>query len=92
MKDGGEKVELSPKDFETALEVKPDAIIPHAPALFGTASNNGQMLGQVSGKHKSVDVLLELAQLVSGRQPQQKTKKSLLDQLGLKSRKKAKAK
>ena len=86
------KTELSPKDFETALEVKPDAIIPHAPALFGTASNNGQMLGQVSGKHKSVDVLLELAQLVSGRQPQQKTKKSLLDQLGLKSRKKAKAK
>ncbi len=85
------KTELSPKDFETAVEVKPDVIIPHAPALFGTASNNGQMAGQVSGKHKSVEAMRELALLVSGRQPQQKVKKSLLDQLGMKRKSKAKA-
>ncbi|MDP6688449.1 MAG: CtpF protein, partial [Alphaproteobacteria bacterium] len=75
----------------TAVEVKPDVIIPHAPALFGTASNNGQMAGQVSGKHKSVEAMRELALLVSGRQPQQKVKKSLLDQLGMKRKSKAKA-
>jgi pilus assembly protein CpaE len=85
------KTELSPKDFETAVEVKPDIIIPHAPALFGTASNNGQMAGQVSGKHKSVEAMRELALLVSGRQSQQKVKKSLLDQLGMKRKSKAKA-
>jgi pilus assembly protein CpaE len=85
------KTELSPKDFETAVETKPDIIIPHAPALFGTASNNGQMVGQVSGKHKSVEALRELAILVSGRQPQQKAKKGLLDQLRFKSKAKAKA-
>ena len=79
------KTELSPKDFETAMESKPDIIIPHAPTLFGTASNNGQMVGQVNSKHKSVEALRELAILVSGRQPQQKAKKGFLEQLGLKS-------
>ena len=72
------KTELSPKDFETATAVKPDIIIPHAPASFGTAANNGQMVGQVNAKHKSVEALRELAILVSGRQPQQKVKKGLL--------------
>ena len=62
------KTELSPKDFETAVEMKPDAIIPHAPDLFGAASNNGQMLGQVNRKHKSVETLRKLAILVGGRQ------------------------
>ena len=82
------KTELSPKDFETATAVKPDIIIPHAPALFGTAANNGQMVGQVNAKHKSVEALRELAILVSGRQPQQKVKKGLLDQLGMKRKSK----
>lgn len=86
------KTELSPKDFETATEVKPDVIIPHAPALFGTAANNGQMVGQVNAKHKSVEALRELAILVSGREPQQKLKKGLLSQLGIKRNAKPKVK
>jgi pilus assembly protein CpaE len=86
------KTELSPKDFETAIEMKPDIVIPHAAALFGTASNNGQMVGQVNGKHKSVEALRNLAILVSGRQPQQKAKKGLLAQLGLKGKAKPKSK
>jgi pilus assembly protein CpaE len=85
------KSELSPKDFETATGAKPDIIIPHAPALFGTASNNGQMVGQVGAKHKSVEALRELAILVSGRQSQQKVKKGLLGRLGMKRKAKAKA-
>jgi pilus assembly protein CpaE len=84
------KTELSPKDFETATGVKPDIIIPHDPNLFGTAANNGQMVGQVNAKHKVVEALRELAILVSGRQPQQKVKTSLLDQLGMKLKAKAK--
>ena len=85
------KTELSPKDFETAIEIEPDVVIPHAPVLFGTASNNGQMVGQVNGKHKSVEALQELAILVSGRAPQKKAKKGLLDQLKLTKKAKAKA-
>ena len=86
------KTELSPKDFETAVEMKPDAIIPHAPELFGTASNNGQMVGQVNRKHKSVIELHKLAILVGGRQTEQKVKKNLLSQLGLMKNPTAKAK
>ena len=85
------KTELSPKDFETAVEMKPDVIIPHAPDLFGTASNNGQMLGQVNRKHKSVETLRKLAMLVGGRQTGQKVKKNLLSQLGLMKNSTAKA-
>jgi pilus assembly protein CpaE len=85
------KTELSPKDFETAVEMKPVAIIPHAPELFGTASNNGQMLGQVNRKHKSVETLRKLAILVGGRQTGQKVKKNLLSQLGLMKNSTAKA-
>ena len=85
------KTELSPKDFETAVEMKPDAIIPHAPDLFGTASNNGQMLGQVNRKHKSVETLRRLAMLLGGRQTGQKVKKNLLSQLGLMKNSTAKA-
>ena len=84
------KTELSPKDFETATEIKPDMVIPHDPGLFGTAANNGQMVGQVNARHKSVDALRELAHLVSGRQSQQRVKKTLLSQLGVKLKAKAK--
>ena len=86
------KTELTPKDFETATDVAADIVIPHAPQLFGTAANNGQMVGQVNAKHKSVEALRELALLVSGRQPQQKAKKSLLSQLGLAGKAKSKIK
>ena len=86
------KTELSPKDFENAMDMKPDVIIPHAPSVFGAALNNGQMIGEVNSKHKSAESLRELALIVSGRQPQQKAKKSLLGQLGLQSKAKAKAK
>lgn len=69
------KTELSPKDFETAVESKHDIIIPHAPALFGTASNNGQMVGQVNSKHRAAEGMRDLAILVSVRQPQKELKK-----------------
>jgi pilus assembly protein CpaE len=74
------------------MDMKPDVIIPHAPSVFGAALNNGQMIGEVNSKHKSAESLRELALIVSGRQPQQKAKKSLLGQLGLQSKAKAKAK
>ena len=77
------KTELSPKDFETAVEMKPDSIIPHDPELFGTASNNGQMVGQVNSKHKVVEEVRNLAALVSGREIKTEVKKNLLSQLGL---------
>lgn len=83
------KTELSPKDFENALEKEPDLVIPHDPSLFGAASNNGQMVGELSPKHKAVEGLRQFALSVSGRQPAQKKKKSMLDSFSMLTRKKA---
>ncbi|MDP6564137.1 MAG: AAA family ATPase [Alphaproteobacteria bacterium] len=87
------KTELSPKDFENAVEVEPDLVLIHDPNLFGAAANNGQMVGQVSGKHKAAEALRGLALTLSGRQPQQKSRKSFLSQfhIGPIGRAKAKA-
>ena len=83
------KTELSPKDFENALEKEPDLVMPHDPALFGTAGNNGQMIGELNPKHKAVESLRDFALKISGRQPAQKKKKSMLDSLTQLTRKKA---
>src|SRR5215472_589096 len=39
--------EIKPADFAKALEDEPTAIIPFEPGVFGTASNNGQMIAEV---------------------------------------------
>lgn len=83
------KTELSPKDFENALEKEPDLVVPHDPALFGAAGNNGQMIGELNPRHKAVEALRAFALSLSGRQPTQKKKKSMLDGLTLLTRKKA---
>lgn len=84
------KTELSPKDFETAIELKAAAVIPHDPSLFGTASNNGQLLGEVNARHKAVEAIAQLALAMSGRQPP-KQKKGFFDTL-LKAKPKIKMK
>ena len=72
--------------------MKPDSSIPHDPELFGTASNNGQMVGQVNSKHKVVEEVRNLAALVSGRETKTEVKKNLLSQLGLMKKLTSKAK
>src|SRR6186997_1116973 len=54
--------EIKPADFAKALEDQPVAIIPFEPQLFGAAANNGQMIAEVSAKHKSAETFLQLAQ------------------------------
>jgi pilus assembly protein CpaE len=77
------RTELSPKDFENALEVEPDLVMPHDPVLFGTAGNNGQMIGEFNPRHKAVDALRQFALSISARQPAQRKKKSMFDNLGM---------
>jgi pilus assembly protein CpaE len=76
------RTELSPKDFENATQLKPDAVVPYHPDLFGQASNNGQMLGEVNKRHRVVDAVRQLAIQLSGRRPAAK-KKSILSALQL---------
>lgn len=69
------KSQLSVKDFENALGASPALVIQHEPALFGTAANNGQMIGDVNSRSRVVESFKVLAQAVSGREPPKKNKK-----------------
>lgn len=60
------KTELSDKDFESAVAGSATLIIAHDPVLFGTAANNGQVIGAMSPNDKTVEGFNELAKLVSG--------------------------
>lgn len=66
------KTELSPKDFEEAIGEAATLTIMHDPALFGTASNNGQMVGQVNARSKVSQGFRDLAISLTGRQPLEK--------------------
>ena len=59
--------EIKPTDFARALESDPVSIIPFEPAVFGTAANNGQMIAEVSSRHKSAELFRQMAQHLSGK-------------------------
>jgi pilus assembly protein CpaE len=73
--------EVRSADFAKALEAEPLATIPFEPQLFGTASNNGQMIAEVSAKHKSAEIFLQIAKSLSGRTETKKQKNDLLSPL-----------
>jgi pilus assembly protein CpaE len=60
------KSQLSAKDFEEALKLKPALKILFDP-IFGEALNEGQMIEKTAKNHKLVDSLTALAQLVAPR-------------------------
>lgn len=61
--------EIKPKDFVEALGIEPLVTIPFEPRLFGTAANNGQMVGQVSARARPAEALARVAQALVGREP-----------------------
>jgi pilus assembly protein CpaE len=73
--------EIPVKDFADALGVQPTLVLPYDPQLFGTASNNGQMLANVNPNSKCAEGMDFLAQLFTGRVPQPKAKTSFLSKL-----------
>jgi len=85
------KTQLSAKDFAGALGAEPTLVVPHDPALFGTAANNGQMVGGVTSRSKVVDGFNSLAQTVSGREPPKKPSRGLFALFAGKGKGKSKA-
>jgi pilus assembly protein CpaE len=82
--------EIAVAEFTKAIEVEPDAIIPFDAKLFGTATNNGQMIAEVEPGSKIVESLDDLARRVMGRPETRKAKKTLwAPLLGAMGRKKA---
>lgn len=59
--------EISAADFADPLGLTPMAVIPFDPQLFGNASNNGRMLGEMDAKNLIVNHIHEIAHIVTGR-------------------------
>jgi pilus assembly protein CpaE len=73
--------EIKAADFAKALEDAPVATIPFEPQLFGAAANNGQMIAEISSGHRTAEIFLQLAQMLTGRAETKKSRSSLLDKL-----------
>jgi len=74
----GKASELAAKDFEGPVGRSPTMSIPFEPAVFGTAMNNGQAVGEVNKRAKSAKLFGELATIVGGRAPVGEGKSALL--------------
>jgi pilus assembly protein CpaE len=70
--------EIKPADFAKALDDDPLAIIPFEPQIFGTAANNGQMIAELSSSHRTAEMFLQLAQVLTGRSDGKKARSGLL--------------
>ncbi|MTI43915.1 pilus assembly protein CpaE [Roseibium hamelinense] len=80
--------EIKPDEFAAALNLQILSVLPFEPQLFGTAANNGQMIGEVDENHASARLIKEIAHVVSGKAAPVKSKKNpltaLLTKLGKK--------
>lgn len=82
--------EIKAEDFAEPLGITPMAVIPFEPLLFGNASNNGRMLGEMDAASPVVATMNEIAHVLTGRS-EIKTKKkaglgSLLGKFALKKK------
>ncbi|MXQ10690.1 AAA family ATPase [Microvirga makkahensis] len=66
--------EIKPRDFADAIGIEPIACVPFEAHLFGTASNNGQMIPQVSAKSGVSDILARATQVITGRKDTKRQK------------------
>jgi pilus assembly protein CpaE len=73
--------EIKPIDFAKALEDDPIAVIPFEPPVFGTASNNGQMIAEVAAGHRTAEMFRTIAQVLTGRAAAKKKSSSLFGPL-----------
>lgn len=73
--------EITLGEFAKAIELEPIAVIPFEPKLFGTAANNGQMLAEVEGGSKVVELVDDVGRALMGRTAARRNKKTLLSPL-----------
>ena len=79
--------EITVADFTNALNIDPIAVIPFEPALFGTASNNGQMISEADPKSPIAETMVIMSQVLTGKAEVRSKKKAsfnLLKSLKLK--------
>jgi pilus assembly protein CpaE len=83
--------EIKIDDFAAALDLKPVAVIPFDPQLFGTAANNGQMIAETDAKSPIADMFDQIARITTGRTEPKRQKRGAFDMLfgGLRGKKSA---
>jgi pilus assembly protein CpaE len=59
--------EISIRDFCEPLDLDPIAVIPFDPQLFGSAANNGRMLGEMDAANPISAVINEMSHILTGR-------------------------
>ncbi len=69
--------EIELVDFASAVEAEPIGVIPFDAKLFGTATNNGQMIAEVDAASKTTEILADIGRIIMGRAEVKKAKKSL---------------
>ncbi|MEO0983076.1 MAG: AAA family ATPase [Pseudomonadota bacterium] len=72
--------EIPVKDFAAAIGLEPEIILPFEPQLFGTASNNGQMISEADPSARSSLAIDHLAGRLTGKSVVQ-AEKSLFKKL-----------
>lgn len=70
--------EISVNEFTGALNCEPFAVIEFDPQLFGSATNNGQMIEEVSPKSKASEQFRDMARILSDRIEEKSESKSIL--------------
>ncbi len=73
--------EIPAKDFAEAIGRSVSAAVPFDATLFGTASNNGQMVCELKADAKPTEEMRDLAQSLTGRKVQPKQKTGVLAKL-----------
>ncbi len=70
--------EISAREFAKAIEGPSLASIPFDPKMFGTAANNGQMISEISSRHRISKTFVHIANQLTGRGEPKQPKGSLL--------------
>jgi pilus assembly protein CpaE len=73
--------EIPVKDFAETVGFAPSLVLPYDAAIFGAASNNGQMLTELGQRSPVVDAIRGFAGLITGRKSVPLPQKSLLSML-----------
>ena len=73
--------EISIEDFTQPLGLEPTIVVNFEPALFGLASNNGQMISEADSKSPVAASFDELAQILTGRRVIEPKKKASMGSL-----------
>jgi len=70
--------EIDARGFAKTIESPPIAAIPFDSRMFGTAANNGQMIAEISSRHRTTQMFLQIAQQLTGRAETKKRRHSFL--------------